>query len=96
MFEQLDDHPEEEPQVSRAMTLGIAVAYLAGAFLGLCLFIALDGTPFGIQIATTITYTYFAFWYVFFPTRGLLEKYSLRDRKVQRQIPLLLAIHCAS
>jgi hypothetical protein len=40
-------------------------------------------------------YTYFAFWYVFFPTRGLLEQYSLRNKNVQGRIPLLLAIHCA-
>ena len=43
----------------------------------------------------SIAYTYFAFWYIFFPTRGMLEKHSLRDEKVQQQIPLLLAIHCA-
>ncbi len=95
MFEQLDNpEPEEAPEVSTAMTLGVAVAYLAGALGGACLFIALDETPFGFQIATAITYTYFAFWYIFFPTRGLLEKYSLRDKTVQRQLPRLLAIHC--
>ena len=40
-------------------------------------------------------YTYFAFWYIFFPTRGLLEQYSLHDKAVQHRIPLLLAIHSA-
>jgi hypothetical protein len=94
MFEQLDE-PRKAPQVSAAMKLGIAAAYLVGAFGGLCLFIVLGERPFGLQIATAITYTYFAFWYVFFPTRGLLEKYNLRNKMVQRQIPLLLAIHCA-
>jgi hypothetical protein len=94
MFEQLDER-ERSPQVSRSMTLGIMTAYLVGAFGGGCIFIALGERAFGIQIASAITYTYFVFWYVFFPTRGLLEKYSLRNEKVQRQIPLLLAIHCA-
>jgi hypothetical protein len=94
MFEQLDDR-EKAPQVSRAMTFGILAAYLGGAFGGLCIFIVLGERPFGIQIATAIMYTYFAFWYVFFPTRGLLEQYSLRNKKVQQQIPLLLAVHCA-
>ena len=94
MFEQLDEQ-EKTRQVSKAMSLGIFAAYLVGAFGGLCLFIALGERPFGMQIATAITYTYFVFWYVFFPTRGLLEKYSLRNTTVQEQIPLLLAIHCA-
>lgn len=94
MFEQLDE-PRKTPQVSIAMKLGIAGAYLVGVFGGLCLFILLLERPFGIQIATAILYTYFAFWYVFFPTRGLLEKYSLRNKTVQQQIPRLLAIHCA-
>ena len=78
MFEQLDE-PKKGPQVSIGMTLGIFAAYLGGGFGGVCLFIILGERPFGIQIATVITYTYFAFWYVFFPTRGLLEKYSHCD-----------------
>lgn len=94
MFEQVDE-PKKAPQVSTAMTLGILAAYLVGAFGGLYLFIILEEKPFGLQIATAITYTYFAFWYIFFPTRGLLEKYSLRNKKVQQQIPLVLAIHSA-
>jgi hypothetical protein len=94
MFEQLDE-PEKAPRVSVSMSLGILAAYLVGAFGGFCLFIVLGERPFGIQIATAITYTYFAFWYVFFPTRGLLEKYSLRNKTVLQQIPGLLAIHCA-
>jgi hypothetical protein len=94
MFEQLDDR-EKAPRVSPAMTLGILAAYLVGAFGGLCLFIVLGERPFATQIATAIMYTYFAFWYVFFPTRGLLEQYSLRNKNVQGRIPLLLAIHCA-
>ena len=91
MFEQLDE-PQKKPHVSTAMTLGILAAYLVGAFGGFCLFIILSDRPFGIQIATAITYTYFAFWYVFFPTRGLLEKYSLRDKTgtVPREVPPLL------
>ncbi len=93
MFEQLDK-PKKVAQVSIAMSLGILAAYLIGAFGGACLFIVLGGRRFGIQVASAIVYTYFVFWYVFFPTRGLLEKYSLRDKAVQRQIPLLLAIHC--
>lgn len=68
MFQQLDDR-DKAPQVSRAMTLGIPAAYIAGAFGGLCVFIVLGERPFGLQIATAIMYTYFAFWYVFFPTR---------------------------
>jgi hypothetical protein len=94
MFEQLDE-PEKAPKVSVGMSLGILGAYLLGAFGGFCLFISLGERPFGLQIATAITYTYFAFWYIFFPTRGLLEKYSLRNKTVQQQIPPLLAIHCA-
>jgi len=94
MFEQLYE-PQKKPQVSTAMTLGILAAYLVGAFGGFCLFIILGDRTFGIQIVTAITYTYFAFWYVFFPTRGLLEKYSLRNKTVQQQIPSLLAIHIA-
>src|SRR5260370_13751887 len=94
MFQQLDE-PEKAPQVSIEMSLGIFAVYLAGAFGGLCLFIVLGERPFGIQIVTAITYTYFAFWYVFFRTRGLLEKYSLRNKTFQQQVPPLLAIHCA-
>ena len=94
MFEQLEE-PKKASQVSRAMTFGIAAAYLVGAFGGPFLFFFLEERPFGIQIATAVTYTYFAFWFVFFPTRGMLEKYSLRDERIQRKIPLLLAIHCA-
>ena len=94
MFEQLDDR-ERAPQVSGAMTLGIVAAYLVGAFGGICIFIVLGERAFGIQIASAIMCTYFAFWYVFFPTRGLLEQYSLHDKTVQRRIPLLLAIHSA-
>jgi hypothetical protein len=92
--EQLDE-PKKTPQVSTAMELGILAAYLTGAFGSLFLSIVLGDRPFGIQITTLIAYTYFAFWYVFFPTRGMLEKYSLRNKTVQQQIPLLLAIHCA-
>jgi hypothetical protein len=94
MFEQLDNH-EKAPQVSLATTLGIFAAYLVGAFGGICIFIVLARRAFGIQIASAITYTYFEFWYVFFPTRGLLQQYSLHDKMVQRRIPLLLAIHSA-
>jgi hypothetical protein len=94
MFEQLNE-PEKLPQVSMAMSLGIYVAYMVGALGGLGLAIVLGERPFGIQITTGITYTYFAFWYIFFPTRGLLTKYSLRNKTVQQEIPLLLAIHCA-
>jgi hypothetical protein len=86
MFEQLDDR-EKAPKVSPAMTLGILAAYLVGAFGGICIFVVLGERAFGIQIASAITYTYFGFWYVFFPTRGLLEQYSLTDRTVQRRIP---------
>jgi hypothetical protein len=92
--QQLDDR-ERAPQVSGAMTLGILAAYLVGAFGGICIFIVLGERAFGIQVASAIMYTYFAFWYVFFPTRGLLEQYSLHDERVQRRIPLLLAIHSA-
>jgi len=94
MFEQLDE-PKKPPQISAAMTLGILAAYIIGAFGGVCLFIALGNRLFGIQIATAIAYTYFAFWYVFYPTRGLEERYSLQEKAVQEQIPRLLAIHFA-
>jgi hypothetical protein len=77
------------------MSLGIGAAYLVGAFGAIFLFVVLGERRFGIQISTTITYTYFAFWYIFFPTRGLLEKYSLRNKRVQQRIPHLFMIHCA-
>ena len=93
MFEQLDE-TRKTTQVSTAMSLGIFAVYLIGAFGGLVLFIVLGERPFGIQIATIVAYTYFAFWYVFFPTRGLLERYSLRNKAVRQQLPRLLAIHC--
>jgi hypothetical protein len=89
------DDRKKTPRVSGAMTLGILAAYMVGAFGGVGIFIVLGERPFGIQIATAIIYTYFAFWYVFFPTRGLLEQYSLRNKAVQQRIPLLLVIHCA-
>lgn len=95
MFEQLDEPKKTTVRVSAAMTLGILAAYLAGGVGGFLLFIVLGDRPYGIQIATVIVYTYFAFWYVFFPTRGLLEKYSLRNKTVQQQIPRLLGIHCS-
>jgi len=94
MFEQ-SEGPRKTAQVSIAMSVGIYAAYLIGAFGGTGLFIIFEDRPFGVQIATVITYTYFVFWYVFFPTRGLLEKYSLRNKAVQQQFPRLLTIHCA-
>jgi hypothetical protein len=96
MFEQLDN-PGESPQVkvSLAMSLGILAAYIVGAFVAVCLFVILGEKPFGIQIATVITYTHFVFWYVFFPTKGMLTQYSLRNKLVQRRLPFLLAIHGA-
>jgi hypothetical protein len=93
MFEQLDE-PEKKPRVSGAMTLGILAAFLIGVVGTLFLFIFIGDRPFGTQIATVIVYTYFAFLYVFFPTRWLEETYSLRDKAVQQQFPRLTAIHC--
>src|SRR5215469_4856874 len=95
MLEQLGE-PEKSPRISRSMSLGILAAYLLGVAGAFFLFIFLQDRPFGIQIATVIVYTYFAFWYVFFPTRGLEAKYSLRDKSVQQQLPRLLVIHSAS
>jgi len=94
MFEQPDE-TKKTPRVSIVMSLAILAAYLIGAYGGLTLFLVLGDRPYGTQIATATVYTYFAFWYIFFPTRGLLQKYSLRDARVQQEIPLLLAIHCA-
>ncbi len=94
MFEQLGE-PEKPPKVSIAMSLGLFVAYMVGALGGLGLVIAFGDRPFGIQIVTAITYTYFAFWYIFFPAKGMLERYSLSDKRVQQEFPRILAIHCA-
>ncbi len=85
---------ERAPQVSRAMNSDTHCLH-GGSVRRLVHLHRSGERAFGIQIATAIMYTYFVFWYVFFPTRGLVEKYSLRNEKVQRRIPLLLAIHCA-
>jgi len=94
MFEQLDK-PEKRPQVSVAMSLGIFAAYMVGAFGSILLLIFLGDLPFGIQITTVVSYTYFAFWYIFFPTRGMERKYDFRSEAVQREISRLLIIHFA-
>ena len=83
MFEQLDE-PQKKPHVSTAMTLGILAAYLVGAFGGFCLFIILSDRPFGIQIATAITYTYFAFWYVFSRREGYSKNIACETRQSER------------
>jgi hypothetical protein len=93
MFEQLGE-PEQKPQVSGAMTLGMLAAFLFGVVGAFFLFIFIGDRPFGTQIATAIVYTYFAFWYVFFPTRWLEETYTLRHKAVQQRFPRLIAIHC--
>ena len=73
--------------------LGMFVLYAVAVLGSLFLFIFLGETPFCVQIATSITYTGFVFIAVFFGTRYLNEAYSLRDERVQQQIPRLLTIH---
>jgi hypothetical protein len=81
----------------------VTVAQMLIAFFGILLemfvallsFIFLAGRPFGIQIATLITYTGAVIYLVFCRTRYFDRGYSLREKAVQRQIPRLLSIHSA-
>jgi hypothetical protein len=61
----------------------------------LVLYIVLDNRAFGIQLATSVAYTGVIFFYMFCDSRGV-RGYDLRNKKVQGQVPGILAIHCGS
>jgi hypothetical protein len=69
--------------------VGLMVAMMA-TFL---LLILLDGQPFQVQIVSLIAETEFVFFLVFFGTNSW-RGYSLRDKRVQREFPRLLRMHC--
>ena len=89
------DKMEERSPVSVAEAVGKLV-FVAAAFVAIfVLYVFLADKPFGIQIATIITYTGSIFCLVFFRWRWLNEAYSLRTKQVRQQLPRLMAIHLA-
>jgi len=71
-----------------AKFLGIWIALMA-AFIA---YIFLSNEPFGIQLATLITYTLIVFCFVFIPSR-LGGGFGLRSHAVRQCTPRLLRIH---
>jgi hypothetical protein len=80
---------EERPD-SMAKSFGRYLGFLAAFIPTFFLYIWLEDRPFGIQIATTITYTGVVSLYVF---TGWGKRLNLRA--VQQDSPLLLTIHIA-
>jgi hypothetical protein len=64
------------------------------ALFALLLFILFGDRPFGIQIATLISYTCAISFFVFSRARWLNRGYSPRYKAVRQEIPCLLGIHC--
>jgi hypothetical protein len=90
--EPLSSDAKREPQISVAKQVGTFAGLLVGFVLVLVLYIVLADEPFGIQVATIVAYTGFVFFSVFCDSRWL-KGYSLRQKAVRKEIPLLLAIH---
>jgi hypothetical protein len=85
------DTPPQDSLLTAFLTwVGIMAALLA-TFL---LVIFLNHRPFEIQIIALVWDTEFVFFLVFFDSRAW-RGYSLRDKRVQQELPRLLGIHCA-
>lgn len=85
------DTPPQDSMLTAFLTwVGIMAALLA-TFL---LVILLNHRPFEIQIIALVWDTEFVFFLVFFDSRAW-RGYSLRDKRVQQELPHLLGIHCA-
>ena len=69
------------------------VGIMAGALTTLLLAILLVHRPFGIKILFLVADTEFVFFLVFFDSRAW-RGYSLRNKRVQQELPRLLGIHC--
>jgi len=96
MFESLDSETDEQKakkSVTVGEALGVYALILLLAFGSLVAFIALGDQPYGVQVATLISYLGAVFIWTFFKTRGINTSYSLSDSYVQEQVPRLLLIH---
>jgi hypothetical protein len=84
---------DKQSGVSFAEMVGKFALILAVVVVTLTLWIYLGKTPVGFLVATLISYSIWVFCLVFFRWRWLPEAYSLRNKKIQRQIPRLISIH---
>jgi len=85
----MDTPPNDTILTSVLTWVGIMAALMA-TFL---LLILLDHRPFEIQIVSLVWDTEFVFFLVFFDSRAW-RGYSLRNKRVQQELPRLLGIHC--
>jgi hypothetical protein len=85
----MDTAPSDSILTSFLTWVGLMAALLA-TFL---LLILLDHRPFEIQIVSLVADTEFVFFLVFFDSRAW-RGYSLRNKRVQQELPRLLGIHC--
>ncbi len=85
----------DEPPVTLGEAIGKFVVMMALVVTVFLLYVMLEDKPFGRQFAISVGYTLMCFLYVFFRWRGLPEFFSLRDKRVQHQLPRLLMIHLA-
>ena len=83
--------------------LGVFIVIPAMALATMFVFVALRDNPFEIQIAATIVYTGFVFFFVFCdagPGRAIKAKgtkgFSLGEKAVRQKLPLLACIHAGS
>lgn len=72
--------------------IAIILSWEIGGFAFVIVFLLLSEYSFGFQIGTALGATAFLPWYVFLKT-NFGRAYSLRDPRVRRALPLLLAVH---
>lgn len=85
----------QNPPVTVAEAVGKWALLVTGCIASLVLYILLMDKPFGWQITVAVGFTTAVFFFVFFRWRGMPESFSLRDKKIQRQLPRLVALHAA-
>lgn len=85
----------EDPPVTLAEGVGKFVLLMAGILAVFCLYAVFWDKPFGPPLTQAVGYTGAVFLFVFYRWRGLPESFSLRDTRIQHQIPRLIVIHTA-
>lgn len=87
-----DSHLKKNYDDPLYRALGKWVATVASTLASVFLFIALEGKPFGFQIASVVTYTGAVSFFIFCDSRGT-KGYSLRNEIVQQQLLRLSGVH---
>jgi hypothetical protein len=80
------------PNASRVERLITWVGVVTAGMTLFLLAILLVHKPFGIQIVSLVAYTEFVFFLVFCDSRAW-HGYSLRNKRVQQEMPCLLGVH---